>query len=87
MNGEKDSALLTRRKGEKRAGSSCRSSISSQHIRCFQHVMSQRMGTIYPGAPGATGRQARARSLAEHATSNTTEEANDRCRTPDDEEQ
>lgn len=46
--------------------------------------MSQRMGTIYPGAPGATGRQARARSLAEHATSNTTEEANDRCRTPDD---
>ena len=25
-----------------------------------------------------------ARSLAEHATSNTTEEANDRCRTPDD---
>ena len=38
--------------------------------------MSQRMGTIYPGAPGATGRQARARSLAEHATSNTTEEAN-----------
>ena len=36
------------------------------------------------GAPGATGRQARARSLAEHATSNTTEEANDRCRTPDD---
>ena len=46
--------------------------------------MSQRMGTIYQGAPGATGRQARARSLAEHATSNTTEEANDRCRTPDD---
>ena len=46
--------------------------------------MFQRMGTIYPGAPGATGRQARARSLAEHATSNTTEEANDRCRTPDD---
>ena len=45
--------------------------------------MSQRMGTIYPGAPGATGRQARARSLAEHATSNTTEEASDRCRTPD----
>lgn len=42
------------------------------------------MGTIYPGAPGATGRQARARSLAQHATSNTTEEANDRCRTPDD---
>lgn len=46
--------------------------------------MSQRMGTIYPGAPGATGRQARARSLAEHATPNTTKEANDRCRTPDD---
>ena len=46
--------------------------------------MSQRMGTIYSGAPGATVRQARARSLAEHATSNTTEEANDRCRTPDD---
>lgn len=41
------------------------------------------MGTIYPGAPGATGRRARARSLAEHATSNTTEEASDRCRTPD----
>ena len=46
--------------------------------------MFQRVGTIYPGAPGATGRQARARSLAEHATSNTTKEANDRCRTPDD---
>ena len=46
--------------------------------------MSQPMGTIYPGAPGATDRQARTRSLAEHATSNTTEEANDRCRTPDD---
>lgn len=46
--------------------------------------MSQSMGTIYPGAPGATGRQTRARSLAEHATSNTTEEANNRCRTPDD---
>lgn len=42
------------------------------------------MGTIYPGAPGATGWQARARSLAEHATSNMTEEANDRCRTPND---
>ena len=42
------------------------------------------MGTIYPGAPGATGRPVRARSLAEHATANTTEEANDRCRTPDD---
>ena len=46
--------------------------------------VSQRMGAIYQGAPGATGRQARARSLAEHATSNTTEEANDRCQTPDD---
>lgn len=46
--------------------------------------LSQRVDTIYPGAPGATDRQARARSLAEHATSNTTEEANDRCRTPDD---
>ena len=42
------------------------------------------MGAIYPGAPGATGREARARSFAEHATSNTTEEASDRCRTPDD---
>ena len=42
------------------------------------------MGTIYPGTPGATGRQARARSLAEHATSNMPEEASDRCRTPDD---
>ena len=42
------------------------------------------MGTIYPGAPGATDRQALERSLAEHATSNTTEETNDRCRTPDD---
>lgn len=46
--------------------------------------MSQRVGTIYPGAPGATGRKTCARSLAEHATSNTTKEANDRCRTPDD---
>ena len=46
--------------------------------------MSQRMDTIYPGAPGATDRQARTRSLAEHATANTTEEASDRCRTPDD---
>ena len=44
----------------------------------------QRMGAIYLGAPGATVRQTRARSLAEHATANTTEEANDRCRTPDD---
>ena len=42
------------------------------------------MGTIYLGALGATGRQARARSLAEHAASNTTEETNDRCQTPDD---
>ena len=46
--------------------------------------MSQRVGTIYPGAPGATGGKTCARSLAEHATSNTTKEANDRCRTPDD---
>ena len=55
------------------------------HPKCrpWQAVF-QLMGTIYPGAPGATGRQARARSLAEHATPNTTEEANDRCRTPDD---
>ena len=45
---------------------------------------SQWVDTIYPGAPGATGRPVRARSLAEHATANTTEEANDRCRTPDD---
>ena len=35
------------------------------------------MGTIYPGAPEATGRQVRERSLAEHATANTTEEAYD----------
>lgn len=42
------------------------------------------MDTIYPGASGATDRQALERSLAEHATSNTTEETNDRCRTPDD---
>ena len=46
--------------------------------------MSQRMGTIYPGELGATGRQARARSLAEHATSITTEKTNDRCRTTED---
>ena len=46
--------------------------------------VSQRMGTIYPDAPGATGREARTRSLAERATTNTAEEANDRCRTPDD---
>lgn len=61
-----------------------RSSAPAQPNHQPQQAMSQRMGTIYPGAPGATGRQARARSLAEHATSNTTEEANDRCRTPDD---
>lgn len=61
-----------------------RSSIPSQHNHLPSQVVCQRMGTIYLGAPGATGRQARARSLAEHATSNTTEEANDRCRTPDD---
>lgn len=46
--------------------------------------MSQRIGTIYPSAPGETGRQARARLLAEHATASTAKEANDRCRTPDD---
>ena len=61
-----------------------RSSAPAQPNRQPQQAMSQRMGTIYPGAPGATGRQARARSLAEHATSNMTEEASDRCRTPDD---
>ena len=44
----------------------------------------QRMGTIYLGAPGATDQQTRAKSLAQYATLNTTEEANDRCRTPDD---
>ena len=58
--------------------------IPLQHNHPISHIMSQRMGTIYPGAPGATGQPARARSLAEHATANTTEEANDRCRTPDD---
>lgn len=47
-------------------------------------AVSQRMGTIYLGALGATDRQALERSLAEHATSNTKEETNDRCRTPDD---
>ena len=60
------------------------STVPSSRNRLFQQAASQQMGTIYPGAPGATGRQARARSLAEHATANTTEEANDRCRTPDD---
>ena len=43
--------------------------------------MLQRMDTIYPGAPGATGWQAYARSLAEHAT---TKETSGRCRNPDD---
>ena len=61
-----------------------RSSAPAQPNRQPQQAMSQRMGTIYPGAPGATGWQARARSLAENAIPNTTEEANDRCRTPDD---
>ena len=61
-----------------------RSPASHRPKRWLWRAVFQRMGTIYPGAPGATGRQARARSLAEHATSNTTEEANDRCRTPDD---
>ena len=61
-----------------------RSSAPAQPNHQPQQAMSQRMGTIYLGAPGATGRKTCARSLAEHATSNTTEEANDRCRTPDD---
>ena len=61
-----------------------RSSAHAQPNHQPQQVVPQRMGTIYPGAPGATGRQARARSLAEHAASNTAEEANGRCRTPDD---
>ena len=61
-----------------------RSSAPAQPNHQPQQAMSQRMGTIYPGAPGATGRKTCAGSLAEHATSNTTEEANDRCRTPDD---
>ena len=46
--------------------------------------MYQRMGTSYPVAAGIMCRQACARSRAEHTTTNTTEEANDRCRTPDD---
>ena len=46
--------------------------------------ISQRMGTIYSYAPGATNQQAHTRSLAEYATSNTTEEANDRYQTLDD---
>ena len=61
-----------------------RSPASHRPKRWLWRAVFQRMGTIYPGAPGATGRQAHARSLAEHATANTTEEANDRCRTPDD---
>ena len=36
------------------------------------------------GCTWGNGLKTCARSLAEHATSNTTEEANDRCRTPDD---
>lgn len=43
--------------------------------------MSQRMCPIYLVAPGATGWKTCARSLAERATSSTTEEVNDRCRT------
>ena len=43
--------------------------------------MSQRMCPIYLGAPGTTGWKTCARSLAERATSSTTEEVNDRCRT------
>lgn len=42
------------------------------------------MGTVYLGAPGATDQQTRAKSLAEYVTLNTIEEANDRCRIPDD---
>ena len=41
-------------------------------------------GSISLGAPGATGRQVRERSLAEHAAANTAEEANGRCRTLND---
>ena len=54
----------------------------SKTLAIASHVPAD--GYHYPSAPGATGCQARARSLAEHATSNTTEGANDRCRTPDD---
>ncbi len=35
-----------------------------QHNHLPSQAMSQRMGTIYPGTPEATGRQARERSLA-----------------------
>ena len=55
---------------------------SSEMTTTAGHVPTN--GYHYQGAPGATGRQARARSLAEHAAENTAEEANDRCRTPDD---
>ncbi len=41
-------------------------------------------GYHLPGCTWGNGLKTCARSLAEHATSNTTEEANDRCRTPDD---
>ena len=41
-------------------------------------------GYHLPGCTWGNGLKACARSLAEHATANTTEEANDRCRTPDD---
>lgn len=41
-------------------------------------------GYHLPGCTWGNGLETCARSLAEHATSNTTEEANDRCRTPDD---
>ena len=56
--------------------------LSSEMTTAAGHVPTN--GYHYQGAPGATGRQARARSLAEHAAENTAEEANDRCRTPDD---
>ena len=60
-----------------------RTSARSHTIR-FRQAVYQLIGTIYQGAPGETGRPTRERAPAEHATSNTTEEANDRCRTPDD---
>ena len=41
-------------------------------------------GYHLPGRTWGNGLKTCARSLAEHATSNTTKEANDRCRTPDD---
>ena len=41
-------------------------------------------GYHLPGRTWGNGLKTCVRSLAEHATSNTTKEANDRCRTPDD---